>query len=77
MEKLTTEKLELMEQFMQLVTEQQELLTELEGEYQKASEFTKLLETGIMTLKKQNSELLNLNEKLNQQNLQLIELNQK
>ena len=62
---------------MQLVTEQQELLTELEREYQKASEFTKLLETEIMTLKKQNSELLNLNEKLNQQNLQLIELNQK
>ena len=70
MEKLTPEKLELMEQLMNLVTEQQELLMELDREYQKASEFTTLLEAELMTLQKQNSELLNLNEELQQQNRQ-------
>ena len=62
---------------MNLVTEQQELLTELDREYRKASEFTVLLEAELMTLQKQNSELLNLNEELQQQNRQLTELKQK
>lgn len=77
MEKLIPEKLELMEQLMNLVIEQQELLTELDREYQKASEFTLILETELTTLQKQNSKLLNLNEELQQQNRQLTELKQK
>lgn len=77
MEKLTLGKLELMEQLMNLITEQQELLMELDREYRKASEFTVLLEAELMTLLKQNSELLNLNEELQQQNRQLTELKQK